>query len=636
MKIKSIEIENYKSIESIVFPILSYGTGTNKSSTAVLVGVNESGKSNILEAIGYIATGFEEQDYSLICRKEAQENKEYVELWVRLEIENQKPYQDILLKEQPKLKSIIDKIKITDLTKNIYCGPEEDVATSISTLRLEDIPELHRFVVIEVNETINGKATKTKNIDLLTLEKTPKSKMSINTAKTLLKEGQKLLDKKLLETICSTTLEASINSKIPQIVFWKASEKYLINESIELTEFSTNPSSSIPLKNMFHIYGKKTQPEISECITLALGSPSKKAELVDSLSSVITKHVNRIWKEHKINVKVSIDGSKCQVHIEDKKVKYKYFTMNQRSDGFKQFVSLILSLSVETTNNSLKNQIILLDEPEVHLHPSGIRFMRDELLKIGKQNNVIIATHSHYMVDATTVDRHWVVQKDENTSIEQIDDSRTMVDEEVLSKAFGIDLMRELIPNNVFLVEGTGDKNLINHLFKLDKTNPSYTIKSAGGASKVYSIASLLAEEKILATIILDDDLEGRKIKKEIISKVKNPFSENNVLTLRDVLGGLPAYSTLEDLYPISYLSEVFKSEFGKELKLANGKPILSLIVSQEETLKGKNNKEKLDKFKTKITEGFIKKYRTFKSLEKECTLLINFSIKLKEKLNEI
>ena len=53
--------------------------------------------------------------------------------------------------------------------------------------------------------------------------------------------------------------------------------------------------------------------------------------------------------------------------------------MNSRSDGFKQFISFILSLSIETKKYDNNNRLILIDEPERHLHPSGIRDLGKDL-----------------------------------------------------------------------------------------------------------------------------------------------------------------------------------------------------------------------------------------------------------------
>ena len=58
MEITKIEIENFKSIKKIEFDLKKYGS----SYTTMLVGINESGKSNILEAMSYLNTPEDEFD----------------------------------------------------------------------------------------------------------------------------------------------------------------------------------------------------------------------------------------------------------------------------------------------------------------------------------------------------------------------------------------------------------------------------------------------------------------------------------------------------------------------------------------------------------------------------------------------
>ena len=66
--------------------------------------------------------------------------------------------------------------------------------------------------------------------------------------------------------------------------------------------------------------------------------------------------------------------------------------MVDRSDGAKHFLSLILSISVANETDILKNNIIVIDEPEVHMHPSGIRYIREELLKIESIEKIEVKT----------------------------------------------------------------------------------------------------------------------------------------------------------------------------------------------------------------------------------------------------
>ena len=58
MELKNIQIANFKSIENITIPIEIKGRGKRKAYTNILVGLNESGKSNILEAIKLFSEKF--------------------------------------------------------------------------------------------------------------------------------------------------------------------------------------------------------------------------------------------------------------------------------------------------------------------------------------------------------------------------------------------------------------------------------------------------------------------------------------------------------------------------------------------------------------------------------------------------
>lgn len=128
--------------------------------------------------------------------------------------------------------------------------------------------------------------------------------------------------------------------------------------------------------------------------------------------------------------------------VEDVGVKYDSKTTNQRSDGFRQFISFLLTISAENSTDQLSYSLLLLDEPETHLHPQAQEFLRNELIKITKNkedNIVIFATHSNYMIDKDHLERCFRVEKQGNkkTKLEQIkgkDSSYSEVNYEV----FGI------------------------------------------------------------------------------------------------------------------------------------------------------------------------------------------------------
>ncbi len=624
MKVKEIDILNYKSVQDVTVPLQEYGSGTNKSKTTFFVGINESGKSALLKGMSFAEDGMKGLKYLDDCYNPAQDNDEYLEIYIHVEIENLKNFRTLVSKKLGLPTQFTDKIKVLSLKKNIY-KKAKTAANHMYFISINSDLPFHEYFT----EEVEGGGTVIKKIeDEYDLEG---QKVTKSNAKGFLTDDRKLLTQKGLESKIASKFKTTFNSWMPKFQLWRPDTKYLINDAIDLNAFKENTSISPPLKNMFSIYGKTSDDDIKSAIEIALSSQAKTDALIGKLSTAITDHINTIWEEHEVKIKVSINGAKCKIHVEDKDIEYDYTNMNQRSDGFKHFISLILSLSAQNKSNQLKKNIILIDEPEIHLHPSGVRYMRDELLKIGKNNHVFVSTHSHYMIDTNCPERHWIVSKKNNiTTINQISEDTPLQDDEVLKSAFGLNLYKELLPNNILIVEGDSDKKIINHVIDLLKITFNSSIKSAKGASRTYGIAALLADEKVPAFFLFDDDNEGRKWKKKILENYKGNFKRNHVFTIYDIDKSIPQKSTLEDFYPHDIIKSVYKKEFKEEIDLKDKSPIIGQIIRLKKELK--EEQDKLDALKAKFAEAFLSKYKTKASLTKSAPMLINLIKSLQEK----
>lgn len=614
IQIDSIEIKNFKSIVDYKFNLNSINIGDSKC--GIFVGLNESGKSAFLEAISLINTGFSEHT----CQRQfnitaLEEEGKYLELYVNYSVVDS----DALLKNSIPIKyldnGITNKIIVKKIRKNLYVHSEDLEPEITLSIELENNINLQEYYLHTFEETISGVVHKRKAIlKSPPLDEDPKKPSSLD-----------------LDEIIKRFLGAKININIPNVQLWKSSPEFLINEEIDLTEFKENPNISIPLKNIFNVYGKKTKLEIKSTLEKALKSAAKRDELVEKISESITKHINKIWKEHKIKIRVSINGDKCNVLVEDKDNRFSYFAMNQRSDGFKQFISLILSLSALNESNILKNNIILIDEPEVHLHPSGIIYMRDELLKIAKNNYVLISTHSQFMIDTNNPERQFIVTKNKGeTKIRQVDENTNFKEDSVLKNAFGLNLYKELLPDKIIVVEGGDDRHFLNHCLVLYNFR-NFAIKSAGGASKTPTFAGLLSNEELEPYIILDSDKEGKDSKRKIIDTYKQFYNNTNVLTLQEILTTLPDNATIEDLYPIEFIKKNLKIDLGKDLVIDNSSSIIIQLKNLDEKLK--NDKQKLESLKVKLSNAFVKEFNSLEKL-KSCESLSLFLDNLILKLN--
>ncbi|NSB14603.1 AAA family ATPase [Clostridium beijerinckii] len=103
----------------------------------------------------------------------------------------------------------------------------------------------------------------------------------------------------------------------------------------------------------------------------------------------------------------------------------KEFDITGLSSGEKQLFLRALSLKFLEVNNS----IILIDEPEISLHPEWQRKIIDVYKSIGNNNQLIIATHSPHVIGNITSNELRVMAKDEN--------GIKLVDNDELSETYG-------------------------------------------------------------------------------------------------------------------------------------------------------------------------------------------------------
>jgi predicted ATP-dependent endonuclease of OLD family len=629
MKINRVNINNYKSIKEIEIPFQVYGEGASKSNTTFLVGINESGKTAILEALSFINTGLELVDYDSCCFKPAYDDNSYIDIFIHLETENSSYWQKRIIEKCAIPDALSRKIKFKSIVKNIF--KDAKGAYSQYKVKIENL-SCYEYLVETIQQTVNSKVINTEKIKLIKEANHIQEIISESNAMSFLSDNQEILTQDKIEEILSEKLYSVFEINLPKVLIWKAKPEYLINSIIDLDVFKETPDISLPLKYMFNLIGKDTNDKIKIAIERALKSQEKSDELKDHLTDAVTRTLNKKWKEHKVKLLVSINGSNCQVQVQDKDAKNKYYTFHQRSDGFKQFVSLILSLSLLNDSNKLVNNLILIDEPEIYLHPSGVMEMRDEILKIGHNNKVFVATHSHYMIDTTCPERHWIVKKEKSqTSIIQINECTPIEDDAVISAAFGLNLFKELLPKNILVVEGNDDKIVFLHCLGKIANKFFYTIKSAGGASKMPGIAAMLNNERVPAFFLFDDDKEGVENKKKILDNYKDYFNSNNVFTIRDIESTIPQKSTIEDLMPPEFVKDFFKNELSKEFNIEESKPIINQLKSQDSRL---NEKQKLDSLKLKLAKKYLEKYETKALIEAQSLKMNSFINKLIELFN--
>lgn len=131
------------------------------------------------------------------------------------------------------------------------------------------------------------------------------------------------------------------------------------------------------------------------------------------------------------------------------------YGLDEISSGSMEILSLITKLVLSETSTTL----LVIEEPELHLHPDAEREIL-ELMKDVSQDSpqILITTHSDVFVDSTDVEQIVRVIRDESTQTRTIDS----IDQELAD--LGYDKSGFLQANAVVFVEGKSDERVIKQL----------------------------------------------------------------------------------------------------------------------------------------------------------------------------
>lgn len=602
MKIKKVVIDNFKSIDHIELEFDKVGD----SYTKIFVGINESGKSNILEALSFFKAPNKRVSFEDYCNQKF-EDRRRCEIKFFLELDN--PNLEFKAEDFFGGGTHTISYTVSNLFKSVYIKKDG----SFNTYNQHQI-------------TLNSTGYYVKKLSAF-------SKPVISPA--LAAEGFQLLTNDNFSTFFAKEIMDTIREKESEVSVWKPTKEFMLT-NIDLNSFSADIKSNKPLRSIFYLSGYKDQSSIADAVN-KVNRPKDRSRLKSKLQDAINDYISKTWK-NKIDIVIEISESgTLSFLIKDKGAENEHdrFEITERSEGAQHFLSLLLSLSLESMSHERKDELILIDEPEVHLHPSGIRDLGKELLNVGRENYVFIATHSPFIIDKNHKERHYVVKKNKKaiTEIKRIKESDNILDDEVLNEAFGINVYRDLLNPHSILVEGSSDKIILQKVFEvLGRKEIGIT---NGHGSNIDTLASKMNFDNISVLVIVDDDKDGQKYKENIL-KIGGVYSENNVFTIRDLEGGIVDEGTIEDTLERDYIKSQFvkyyKDKYGEEptdFDIVNDKPVISQIIVFLKK-KGKYSSWDLDAFKKYVSDNFKP---SKKSLEEKNPLIKSLVERILEKL---
>ena len=464
MKLLKIKIENFRSIEDLKIDF--------KENPRVLVGINESGKTNVLHALRLLSPDFSPQKDDV--REPTTGSVEISKVLFIFELDKneiKEIYQDIqqkilidnlskeIIKVNGKKYNLIRFLKINN--KGLY---GIDVMANIKTSKccnfdntVEIIGNLKKPKT-ETDFSFQNKKDETlkisdfKLIDLDSYPEIPVEHLDETTPEDL-------------HNIIETKIVEIVNKKLPKVIHWEYKDENLLPPSIPINTFVTNLDSCIPLKNLFILAGISEEKIAQQIIEAKNKSSNSFRSLLKRVSQSATDYFKKAWKEYK-TIKFSLipNGENIDCGIEEKNI----WDFKKRSDGFKRFVTILILLSIPAKKELLKGALVLIDEADANLHPTGCRYLMDQLIEIAKNNYVVYSTHSIFMIDRKIIERHYIVEKKNEITIIKEATEETYRDEEVIYRALGTSAFEILEEKNI-LFEGWTDKTLFEIAIKKDK-----------------------------------------------------------------------------------------------------------------------------------------------------------------------
>lgn len=243
------------------------------------------------------------------------------------------------------------------------------------------------------------------------------------------------------------------------------------------------------------------------------------------------------------------------------------FEIRQRSLGFRWFFVFLLFTQYRAhRKNSPKNTLFLLDEPASNLHQSAQVQLLNSFDKLSEKCQIVYTTHSHHLINPSWLESTFVVknlglnyENDDAFNTAKTDvkidlfrvfavnnPSQVSYYQPILDVLDHVPSKLEFIPD-IIVTEGKNDFYLLKYIYEVVLGgNKSLNLVPSTSSSNFSSIVSLYLGWNRKFVLLLDADKEGKKQKEKYL----NDFGEilhDKIFLLSDVDGSWDGME-LEDL----------------------------------------------------------------------------------------
>jgi putative ATP-dependent endonuclease of the OLD family len=200
------------------------------------------------------------------------------------------------------------------------------------------------------------------------------------------------------------------------------------------------------------------------------------------------------------------------------------FLVEANGSGVREAIRLILDIEFNHPD------IVLVEEPEMHLHPGLETSMMQYLKRTSKQTQVFITTHSTNFLDTSDMRNVYLVAKPDATAVARVDFEEA---ETQIPRELGLKLSSLFMFDRLAFVEGPTDEGILREWaskigINLSQTNVGF-VPIGGGRNFLYfateATLRFLSKRNVSMWFVLDRDerdaIEADKIQASLGDRAK-------------------------------------------------------------------------------------------------------------------
>jgi predicted ATP-dependent endonuclease of OLD family len=301
-------------------------------------------------------------------------------------------------------------------------------------------------------------------------------------------------------------------------------------------------------KDDAYIDALKVISDLQQSILDKIGKSIKKS-LTDFLPGIKSVHVVVPATARRLALR-----SQCKVEIDDGS----RTLLEHKGDGVKSLAALGLLRNKQRAVGAAS--VIAIEEPESHLHPGAIHGLREVVLNLVAENQVLITTHCPLFADRETVSRNILIDANSAKPAKSIASVRELL---------GVRASDNLVnASHVLVVEGAEDQIALRALLPTLSAKIGAALKQnllviepIGGAGKLDYKLSMLANALCMSHVVLDNDEAGRDSYQKALDANLLKIAD---LTLMNCKG--MANAEMEDCFELASYRDAVNTEFGVDL----------------------------------------------------------------------